>query len=52
MIAKVCSDRNKPNGQFAVERTRQAVCDFVQNLPIRKVRHIPAKNIMISGTSI
>jgi nucleotidyltransferase/DNA polymerase involved in DNA repair len=47
MLAKVCSDKNKPNGQFAVERTRQAVCDFVQNLPIRKVRRLSLYDVSV-----
>uniref|UniRef100_A0A8C5QF49 DNA polymerase kappa n=1 Tax=Leptobrachium leishanense TaxID=445787 RepID=A0A8C5QF49_9ANUR len=37
MLAKVCSDRNKPNGQFTISHDRQAVMDFIKDLPIRKV---------------
>uniref|UniRef100_A0A8C9SP45 DNA polymerase kappa n=1 Tax=Scleropages formosus TaxID=113540 RepID=A0A8C9SP45_SCLFO len=37
MLAKVCSDKNKPNGQYRIPAERQAVMDFVKNLPIRKV---------------
>ncbi|XP_029295124.1 DNA polymerase kappa isoform X2 [Cottoperca gobio] len=37
MLAKVCSDKNKPNGQYRLPSTREAVMDFVQNLPVRKV---------------
>ncbi|XP_019956493.1 DNA polymerase kappa [Paralichthys olivaceus] len=37
MLAKVCSDKNKPNGQYRLPSTRAAVMDFIQNLPIRKV---------------
>ena len=37
MLAKVCSDKNKPNGQFCVPFTKEAVMEFVNNLPIRKV---------------
>jgi nucleotidyltransferase/DNA polymerase involved in DNA repair len=37
MVAKVCSDINKPNGQFEVSSTREAVLDFVRHLPTRKV---------------
>eukprot|EP00873_Tetraselmis_striata_P034403 jgi/Tetstr1/454667/TSEL_041557.t1 len=36
-LAKVCSDMNKPNGQFEVAPTRSAVMAFMQSLPIRKV---------------
>lgn len=39
MLAKVCSDKNKPNGQYRLPSTREAVMDFVQNLPVRKVRY-------------
>ncbi|XP_065595814.1 DNA polymerase kappa isoform X2 [Cyrtonyx montezumae] len=37
MLAKMCSDRNKPNGQCRISPERQAVLDFVKDLPIRKV---------------
>eukprot|EP00124_Ichthyophonus_hoferi_P003807 Ihof_evm4s357 gene=Ihof_evmTU4s357 len=35
-LAKVCSDLNKPNGQYSLPRDRQSVIDFVNTLPIRK----------------
>ncbi|XP_071436237.1 DNA polymerase kappa isoform X2 [Pithys albifrons albifrons] len=37
MLAKMCSDRNKPNGQYRIVPKRQAVLDFLKDLPIRKV---------------
>ena len=37
MLAKVASDMNKPNGQYTVTATREALIEFVQKLPIRKV---------------
>ncbi|XP_063996128.1 DNA polymerase kappa isoform X2 [Pogoniulus pusillus] len=37
MLAKMCSDRNKPNGQCRIVPERQAVLDFLKDLPIRKV---------------
>ena len=37
MIAKVCSDQNKPNGQFVVAPSAEAVLSFMRDLPIRKV---------------
>ncbi|KAM4708222.1 DNA polymerase kappa [Discoglossus pictus] len=37
LLAKVCSDKNKPNGQYRIPHDRQAVLDFVKDLPIRKV---------------
>ena len=36
-LAKVASDMNKPDGQFTVPATREAVLEFVHKLPIRKV---------------
>ncbi|CAJ1068895.1 DNA polymerase kappa [Xyrichtys novacula] len=40
MLAKVCSDKNKPNGQYRLQPTREAVMDFTKNLPVRKVSGI------------
>ncbi|XP_069483567.1 DNA polymerase kappa isoform X2 [Ambystoma mexicanum] len=37
MLAKVCSDKNKPNGQYRIPSQKQAVMDFIRDLPIRKV---------------
>ncbi|NWH65092.1 POLK polymerase, partial [Geococcyx californianus] len=37
MLAKMCSDHNKPNGQYIIASERQAVLDFLKDLPIRKV---------------
>ncbi|NWI56881.1 POLK polymerase, partial [Calyptomena viridis] len=37
MLAKMCSDRNKPNGQCRIAPERRAVLDFLKDLPIRKV---------------
>lgn len=34
----MCSDCNKPNGQYKIPPERQAVLDFLKDLPIRKVR--------------
>lgn len=36
-LAKVCSDMNKPNGQFYLPPDRQQILEFVSALPIRKV---------------
>jgi hypothetical protein len=38
MLAKVCSDKNKPNGQYQILPSRSAVMDFIKDLPIRKVK--------------
>ncbi|KAG7318347.1 hypothetical protein KOW79_018102 [Hemibagrus wyckioides] len=40
MLAKVCSDKNKPNGQYRILPERKVVMDFVQELPVRKVSGI------------
>ncbi|XP_056314342.1 DNA polymerase kappa [Danio aesculapii] len=37
MLAKVCSDKNKPNGQYRIPPERQVVMDFIKDLPVRKV---------------
>lgn len=43
MLAKVCSDKNKPNGQYRLPSTRDAVMEFVQDLPVRKVQYTSLK---------
>lgn len=40
MLAKVCSDKNKPNGQYQILPNRQAVMEFIKDLHIRKVSGI------------
>ncbi|KAI0690534.1 hypothetical protein BC835DRAFT_1307867 [Cytidiella melzeri] len=37
MLAKICSDKNKPNGQFMLDFNRDAVKAFMRDLPIRKI---------------
>lgn len=37
MLAKVCSDMNKPNGQYIIPSTVEDVMSFIRKLPIRKV---------------
>ncbi|XP_024031357.1 DNA polymerase kappa, partial [Morus notabilis] len=37
LLAKVCSDINKPNGQFVLPNNRMAVMTFISSLPIRKI---------------
>ena len=37
MLAKICSDINKPDGQFVLPPTRAAVLEFVRTLPARRV---------------
>lgn len=40
MLAKICSDRNKPNGQFYLKPSRGDIMEFMRSLPIRKVSGI------------
>ncbi|KAH1098900.1 hypothetical protein J1N35_015821 [Gossypium stocksii] len=37
LLAKVCSDINKPNGQFVLPNDRMAVMTFISSLPFRKI---------------
>ncbi|KAI0355704.1 DNA/RNA polymerase [Trametes cingulata] len=37
MLAKICSDKNKPNGQFKLEFESEAIKAFMHDLSIRKV---------------
>ncbi|KAH0628017.1 hypothetical protein JD844_008666 [Phrynosoma platyrhinos] len=37
MLAKMCSDQNKPNGQYRIPPDREAVMNFIKDLAIRKV---------------
>ncbi|KAL2864355.1 Y-family DNA polymerase [Aspergillus lucknowensis] len=39
-IAKISSNRNKPNGQFCVPNTRDAIMEFMRELPMRKVNGV------------
>ncbi|KAK5973026.1 hypothetical protein GCK32_011177 [Trichostrongylus colubriformis] len=36
-LAKICSDMNKPNGQYELANNYEKVMEFLSNLPIRKV---------------
>ncbi|OQS07878.1 DNA polymerase kappa [Thraustotheca clavata] len=36
-LAKVCSDINKPNGQYVLPFNRESIVKFIENLPIRKL---------------
>jgi DNA polymerase kappa len=37
MLAKISADCNKPNGQFEIAPTKEAIGSFLENLPCRKV---------------
>ena len=44
---KVASDMNKPNGQMVVPFKEEAVVQFTQHLPIRKVRDISKFDLVV-----
>ncbi len=39
-IAKICSNMNKPNGQYVVPNDRTAIMAFMKDLPCRKVNGV------------
>ncbi|KAL7939194.1 hypothetical protein V8C35DRAFT_285972 [Trichoderma chlorosporum] len=39
-LAKICSNMNKPNGQYVLPRDRNAIMAFMRDLPTRKVNGI------------
>lgn len=39
-IAKICSNKNKPNGQFRVGNDLPTVMSFMKSLPVRKVNGV------------
>ncbi|KAM7191115.1 DNA/RNA polymerase [Naviculisporaceae sp. PSN 640] len=39
-LAKICSNINKPNGQFILPSERNAIMDFMHHLPCRKVNGV------------
>ncbi|KAL4930390.1 Y-family DNA polymerase [Aspergillus undulatus] len=39
-LAKISSNRNKPNGQFRVPNNRDAIMEFMKELPMRKVNGV------------
>lgn len=39
-LAKICSNMNKPNGQYLLPRERGAIVTFMRDLPCRKVNGI------------
>jgi DNA polymerase kappa len=39
-LAKICSNMNKPNGQFILPRERAAIMAFMRDLPCRKVNGV------------
>ena len=39
-LAKICSNKNKPNGQYRIPNDRNAIMAFMASLPTRKVNGI------------
>lgn len=39
-LAKIASNRNKPNGQFRIPADRATIMEFMQDLPVRKVNGV------------
>lgn len=39
-LAKICSNKNKPNGQYRIPNDRAAIMDFMRELPVRKVNGV------------
>lgn len=39
-LAKICSNKNKPNGRFRIPNDRAAVMSFISTLPVRKVNGV------------
>lgn len=39
-LAKICSNKNKPNGQFSLGRDRTTILAFMRDLPCRKVNGV------------
>ena len=37
MLAKICSDKNKPNGQFELAFSGKAIREFMRDLPVRRI---------------
>jgi DNA polymerase kappa len=44
MLAKICSDKNKPNGQFYLSFDRKTIVTFMHDLPIRKIQGVGRVN--------
>ena len=40
MIAKICSDFNKPNGQYYIKPELDTILNFIGDMPIRKIPYI------------
>ncbi|CAG9535391.1 unnamed protein product [Cercopithifilaria johnstoni] len=53
LLAKVCSDINKPNGQYRLLNDKEAVLTFLKDLPIRKISGIgPVTEAVLKGIGL
>lgn len=53
MLAKVCSDQNKPNGQYQIPSSAIAVKSFISTLPVKKVSGIgPVQGQILNAIGI
>uniref|UniRef100_A0A8R1TSM8 DNA polymerase kappa n=1 Tax=Onchocerca volvulus TaxID=6282 RepID=A0A8R1TSM8_ONCVO len=53
LLAKVCSDINKPNGQYRLMNEREAILTFLKDLPIRKINGIgPVTEAVLKGIGL
>ena len=49
-LSKLCSEVNKPNGTFIMRRRRETVLEFLDKVPLRRVKHIgPHNGRIIAG---
>lgn len=49
-LAKLCSDVNKPNGQFYLSNDFEVTLDFIRKLPIRKIKGIGPSSCIVLDT--
>ncbi|MCP9265680.1 DNA polymerase kappa [Dirofilaria immitis] len=53
LLAKVCSDINKPNGQYRLVNEREVILTFLKDLPIRKISGIgPVTEEILKGIGL
>ena len=53
MLAKICTDVNKPNGQFYLKPDRDVIVDFMSTKNVRKVPGIGTKTeFILNGIEI
>lgn len=49
-LSKLCSEVNKPNGTFMLRRRADVVLEFLDGIPLRKIKHIgPHNGRIIAG---